>query len=583
LRRAARWRVPLLVFVLALLATGSAALYLIRLFQHNDAVAFEHEAARTHQAMQERVDLTITLLRGAAGLLEADDELQWDQFNVYIGRLQLRRFYPGVLGIGFSRTLPAAQVPALQARMQAAVPGFHVWPPTSAERVHSVVFLQPLDERNRAALGYDMSTEPVRRAAMEQARDSGAPAASGRVQLVQEIYEDKQSGFLIYVPLYDGGGVPATLAARRSELRGFVYSPLRIGDLFRGARGNGPREIDYAAYDGLAADPRSLLRDTAPDRGRAAPRFVIDHRLHVAGREWLVRFSSRPEFDARSPLRFAPLLLFAAIGVSGLLAGISLLQVRAREAAETLAEAALRNAHLYEELAEAGRRKDEFLAMLGHELRNPLAPIVSGVAALQRGVAPERATRLHEVIARQAAQLTRLVNDLLEASRITTGRIAIQRATMQADESVQRAVEAMQPQLQQRGQTLTIERRGTPAPLHGDAARIAQVLVNLLHNASKFSADGATLTLRIDEQPEGVSFDVIDPGIGLAPHALSRVFELFVQGAGDDGHGGLGVGLALVRRLVELHGGRVSAHSDGLGQGTHFMVWLPRDGPAIVD
>jgi signal transduction histidine kinase len=567
-----------LVFALALLATGSLALYLAHLLGRSDAATFQHEAERTAQAMQERLDLTLTLLRGTAGLFVATDDVSAPQFAAYVGRLRLRELYPGVQGIGFSQTLRADQVEGVEQRMQRDDPGFHVWPRDDREVVHAILFLEPMDARNRAALGYDMSTNPVRHDAMEAARDSGLPRASGKVTLVQEIYEEKQAGFLIYLPLYDTADTPPTVAERRAKLRGFVYAPLRVGDLLRGVRGGGPQRIDYAVYDGLAPAPDTLLRNTAK-AGRRPGRFHSEHVLHVAGREWLVRFESRPEFDALSPSRFAPLLLAAALLASVLLAGISLLQVRARRAAELLAEVALRNASLYDELALAARRKDEFLAMLGHELRNPLAPIVSSVAVLQRGVPPERAQRLHEIIARQARQLTHLVNDLLEASRITTGRIAIKPVSTTAEEAVRNATEALQPVLQQHGQHLQVERQGTPAPLQGDPARIAQVLVNLLHNASKFSPDGATIVLRVDERPHEVVFEVVDPGVGLSPEALSQVFELFVQAGGpDDRHGGLGIGLALVRRVVELHGGTVTARSDGLGRGAAFTVTLPRQG-----
>jgi signal transduction histidine kinase len=570
----------MLVFALALLATGSLALYLAHLLVRSDEAAFEHEAGRTAQAMQERLDLTLTLLRGTAGLFVANDDVGASQFSAYVGRLRLRELYPGVQGIGFSQALRPDQVRGLEQRMQRDVPGFHVWPAGEREVVHSILFLEPLDARNRAALGYDMGTSAVRRAAMEAARDSGLPRASGRVTLVQEIYEEKQAGFLIYLPLYDGAETPPTVSERRARLRGFVYAPLRVGDLLRGVRGGGPQRIDYAVYDSLAPSPAALMRSTAAP-GRPPAHFESQHVLHVAGREWLVRFESRPEFDALSPSRFTPLLLAAALLASGLLAGISWLQVRARRAAELLADAALRNASLYDELALAARRKDEFLAMLGHELRNPLAPIVSSAAALQRGVAPERAQRLHEIIARQARQLTHLVNDLLEASRITTGRIAIKPVPTSAEEAVRNACEALQPVLQQRGQALQVEREGQPAPLQGDPARIAQVLVNLLHNASKFSPEGGTIVLRVEERPDEVAFEVSDRGVGLSSEALAEVFELFVQaGEPDARHGGLGIGLALVRRVVELHGGSVRAHSDGAGAGATFTVTLPRRGPA---
>jgi len=233
-------------------------------------------------------------------------------------------------------------------------------------------------------------------------------------------------------------------------------------------------------------------------------------------------------------------------------------------------------------LREQSRRKDEFLAMLGHELRNPLAPVVTAASALKRGVAPERAQRLYDVIERQSLQLTHLVNDLLDASRLTTGRIQIRPREVWAADVVRSAVEALEPELQRRGQQLELQHHGEARALQADPARLSQVLVNLLHNASKFSPDGGRIELHVNEQPQQLVVQVRDQGCGMAPELLTQVFGLFVQGP-ESAHrtrGGLGIGLALVQRLAQMHGGDVQAHSDGPGRGAVFTLRLPRDARA---
>jgi signal transduction histidine kinase len=296
----------------------------------------------------------------------------------------------------------------------------------------------------------------------------------------------------------------------------------------------------------------------------------------VAGRTWTLHYTSRPAFDDFARGRLVPLLLLVPLATSMLLAGISWLQVRARRTAEALARAGAHNAQLVEELQDTARRKDEFLAMLGHELRNPLAPIVSAVNALQHGVPAARTQQLHAVIARQARQLTRLVDDLLEASRISTGRLALQPQPMLLADAVASAVEALQPQLLRRRQAVRVLHEGTPTPLRGDPARLSQVVANLLHNASKFSPEGSEIVLRVDERPHEAQLQVSDRGEGIAPALLPHLFDLFVQGSPRDGHGGLGIGLALVRQVVALHGGKVQAASGGPGRGATFTVTLPR-------
>ncbi len=573
------WHAPAIVFVVALAVTGAMATYLLRALERRDAAAFAHEAQRTLQAMQERVDVTVTLLRGTAGLFVASDQVGNEEFTAYVRRLRLRELYPGIQGLGFTRRLQPDEVAVFeQEQWRAGRPGFHVWPDAPRDEFHSVVYLEPEDDRNRAAIGFDMSTHPVRRAAMDAARDSGEARASGKVTLVQEIDERKQAGFLIYMPIYEPRGTPPTVQARRRALYGFVYCPLRVDDLLRGTRAGGP--IDYVLYDGEQPRPQAVLRDTRPDRQRAA-RFVTSQQLLVAGRPWRVQFFSGPSFNRLSDRRLIPLLVLVSVGSSLLLAGITALQVHARRSAEQLAVAAVHNARLFDELREATRRKDEFLAMLGHELRNPLAPVVTAVNALKRGLPPERAQRLYEVIERQSRQLTHLVNDLLEASRISTGRIVLQPTAMWMDAAVRSACEAVQPELHRRAQVLDTERRGTAAPLRADPTRLAQVIANLLHNASKFSPQGATIRLMVDEEPDHVLLQVVDRGRGIATDALPRLFELFEQAGerGPDLQGGLGIGLALVKRLVELHGGWVRADSEGPGRGAVFTVWLPREGP----
>lgn len=584
-RRAPLWRLPALVFVLSLLVTGALSAVLMRALERRDLERFNHEVTRTLQAIRERVEITVALLRGTQGLFMASQEVSRAEFSAYVQRLQLRELYPGIQGIGFTAQVLAAQVPALQARLAAeGVNEFRIWPESPRAEYHAILYIEPMDQRNRAALGFDMYTHPVRRSAMQAARDSGEPRASGKVTLVQEIDVRKQAGFLIYVPVYRGGHPPPQdVSARQQALAGFVYSPLRVDDLLAGARRGGspgPLLIDYELYDGPQATPEALMRRTLHEDSDHHPRFRVEHQLDAAGRPWLLRFSSRPELDAFSRERVAPVLVAVPVATSLLLAGIVLLQARARRTAEELAEAAQRNAALVQELQDNDRRKDEFLAMLGHELRNPLAPIVSSVGVLRRGVAPEPAARLHEVIERQARQLTHLVNDLLEASRISTGRLVIRPQPMLLDDALTGAVESVQPQLQQRRQRLLLQREGRPAPLMADSTRLAQVIANLLHNASKFSPEGAQIELRVQERPESVVITVKDTGRGIEPADLPRLFELFVQGQRheDNTHGGLGIGLALVHRVVSLHGGRVEAASDGPGRGATFTVTLPRGG-----
>jgi signal transduction histidine kinase/CheY-like chemotaxis protein len=232
-------------------------------------------------------------------------------------------------------------------------------------------------------------------------------------------------------------------------------------------------------------------------------------------------------------------------------------------------------------LREADRRKDEFLAMLAHELRNPLAPISNANELLGKilSVPDPRVATAIATTKRQVAQLRRLVDDLLDVSRVTQGRIELQRSPLEVSHVIVQAIEAVQPVLREKRHRLVAVDSTDHAALYvnADPARLMQCVVNVLTNAAKYTDPGGEIT--VQTRAEGVSavIEIADTGVGIDPELLPRMFDLFVQGdrSPDRSQGGLGVGLAVVKRLVEMHQGSVSARSDGPGQGSTFEIRLP--------
>ena len=230
-------------------------------------------------------------------------------------------------------------------------------------------------------------------------------------------------------------------------------------------------------------------------------------------------------------------------------------------------------------LRDADLRKDHFLATLAHELRNPLAPIRNAIELLDPRHGANDAMRADArlIASRQVEHLGRLVDDLLDVSRISHGKITLQMGTLDLRAIVEMAVETSRPFLEAKSQQLTVEIECEPCHVTGDAIRVAQIISNLLSNAAKYTAEGGKIALRLESDAFAVSIHVRDNGIGIAPDELPYVFDLFMQSrdAVKRADGGLGIGLALVRELAELHGGSASAHSDGLGLGSEFVVRLP--------
>lgn len=231
-----------------------------------------------------------------------------------------------------------------------------------------------------------------------------------------------------------------------------------------------------------------------------------------------------------------------------------------------------------EALRQADHRKDEFLAMLAHELRNPLGAIRNAVQVMQlQGTDDPDVKWAREVVERQVLQLTRLVDDLLDVSRFSRGKITLQMGPVDLATVVARAVEISQPLIDARNHSLEISLPAQAVRVHGDPTRLAQVVTNLLNNAAKYTEPGGRIDLTMESRDGEAVLRVRDTGVGIAADLLSPIFEMFTQvhGSIDRSQGGLGIGLTLVRKLVEMHAGRVVALSEGPGHGSEFLVHLP--------
>jgi signal transduction histidine kinase/ActR/RegA family two-component response regulator len=250
----------------------------------------------------------------------------------------------------------------------------------------------------------------------------------------------------------------------------------------------------------------------------------------------------------------------------------------AKDQAEALnRELELRVSDRTAKLVEADQRKDEFLATLAHELRNPLAPIRFAVETLRANTPPAAAARSRDVIDRQVRQLVRLVDDLLDVSRITANKIQLRRESHELAHLMATAVESIVPLATAAGQQLDVRTPSTPIRIDGDGARLVQIFANVLNNAVKFTPPGGQVWFTADQQSTEAVVRVRDAGIGIAPDVLPRVFDMFRQGGPilERTAGGLGIGLTLARRLVEMHDGRIAISSPGPGQGTEVEIRLP--------
>jgi PAS domain S-box-containing protein len=875
---------PFAVLAIGLLSTATLGIQLKRTIAEKDRERFEAAVDNLHDTVQARMDTYIAILRAGAGLIAGSAAITADEFRRFVERLGLQTRYPGIQGVGYTARIPDEQLQAVvNTQRRDGRPDFRVWPEDPRDEYHSILYLEPLDRRNLTAIGYDMSTEATRREAMERARDTGEAAASGIVTLVQEIDEEKQPGFLIYVPVYQGGEVPPSVAERRSRLLGYVYSPFRAEDLFAGVLGRNARpRAGFALYDGAPGAATLLYRtgEVPPD-----PRFATERHLVVGGRQWTASMFSTAGLDESSSLGLVPLVFWTGAGVSLVLTGLAFMQSRARvraeqseseaadvsrrfrqlansipqlawmaradgwiywyndrwyeytgttladmdgwgwqrvhdpavlpsvlerwkvsiatgepfemefplrsaagefrlfltrivplydargvlvqwfgtntdvqyrhdaerslqQQAETLAiinetgaqvageldldrvvqavtdagtklvraqfgaffynkvndagesytlytlsgvsrdnfasfpmprntavfaptfhgesiirsaditadprygknapyhgmpdghlpvrsylavpvksrsgevlgglffghadigvfteqsqqiiggiaaqaAIAIDNARLYGKVqqllgseraarAEAervSRVKDEFLAVLSHELRTPLNAIMGWAHMVNSGALPDdKRSHAVESILRNAKAQSRLIEDLLDMSRIISGRLALDLADVEMREVIEAAVNVVRPAAATKGVELSVAPKAGSFPVRGDAGRLQQIVWNLLTNALKFTPAGGHVRVALADNGDRVELSVIDTGAGIAAEFLPHVFDRFRQADASitRGHGGLGLGLSIVRSLTELHGGSVRATSAGLNRGTTFIIDLPK-------
>jgi two-component system CheB/CheR fusion protein len=330
--------------------------------------------------------------------------------------------------------------------------------------------------------------------------------------------------------------------------------------------GGAERLFGYTADEALGRPVTMLIPAERIDEKR----FVLDDIPH--GRRLVNHDSIRLRKDGtRVPVA---LTLSPIVDARGRIVGAS--KIVRDITAQRRGEQALRASE--EALKEADRRKNEFLATLAHELRNPLAPIRNSLGLMAYAESsPRQLAYVKQVLDRQVNHMVRLIDDLTEVSRITLGKIALQRECVELRSVVESAIETSQPILESGHHELTVDLGDDDLSVNGDRVRLAQVFANLLNNAAKYSEDGSPVWLSMRRDRDDAVVTVRDAGIGIAPEMLPRVFEMFRQldSSPHRRHGGLGIGLTLVQNLVELHGGTVAATSGGAGEGSEFTVRLP--------
>jgi len=557
---------------------------------------FEAECADIAKRIARRMTLYESGLRGAQALFKAQQDPTRDQWRDFAEAMDLPHNFPGVMGLGYGRFLRADQRAVTEKDIRdQGYEDFHIWHNNHGQDPGMsvvVMYLEPFAGRNLRAFGYDMMSEPTRRAALLQAARSGSPALTAKVVLVQDEQRASLPGFLMYFPVYarDKHLTPESTPAQRiAALQGFAYTPIRADELMRDLLGPADHTVRLEIFDGAAATPASLL--FASDRSPADPQqypnpYQRSMPLELLHHQWTLRFSSQPEFENSIDRQKSHIVLLAGVIISLLFFGV----VRALTARQAYATAlanqmtgALRQSEssliAARDLAEAASRaKSEFVANMSHEIRTPLNAVLGMAHLLGNTTLSAEQLKYVEMIRSSGNSLLSILNDVLDFSKIEAGRMELAPAPFQLSTMLEAIATIMTVNAGEKDLELAIGvEPGVPQALVGDSHRLQQVLVNLVGNAIKFTEKGSVSVLvEMAEAPATLRFTVRDSGIGIPADRLAQLFAPFSQADASMTRrfGGTGLGLAISRRIVALMGGSIDVRSTH-GVGSTFSVTVP--------
>jgi signal transduction histidine kinase len=542
-----------LVLALSLVITALGWLLSSQAIEKRVNDRFSFEVREAQERIQTRINQYQQILRGGVAFFDAHTTVNREHWRVYVAALNLQRELPGVQGFAFAERVDSDALQEYQNRVRAeGFPNYAVTPAGQRELYFPITLIEPFDDRNQRAFGYDMFSEPIRSEAMRRAMDTGEPTVSGLVQLKQGDESNPAAGFLMYLPVYANGVDLTSVDSRRQAIRGFVYSPFIASDLMQNVLGNEKIPLHFQLYDTESMAPESLIYDSIS--GVASPQkskwFGHTHAVTVPvelfGRTWTARFESTPDFDqdVHSALPTLILLAGGAIDLMLFFTIYSLVQQRRRQSASKL--------------------KSQFLANMSHEIRTPLNAILGFNTLLGEQLKDPQSREYVKQVQEASEQLLAMVEDVLSFSQIEAGSIKIESVEFDLHERVRRTLRLFTAKAQHKGLDLELEIDAmTPRMVKGDPARYGQVLSNLLNNAIKFSERGVVLVKvqvdRLDTQEAVIRTEVHDQGIGFDVSEFERLTRPFEQAdnTATRRFGGSGLGLAICKRLTELMGGEL--------------------------
>ena len=545
---------------------------------------FEFRARDINTQIVQRLSSYKQILRGTRGLYYSTGDVSRKEFNVYIKSLNLDKNFPGIQGIGYSLIIPKNQISRVSSTIHnEGFPEYKLWPEGERETYTSIIYIEPFKDLNLNAFGYDMFSEPVRRKAMETARDSNDAIISGKVTLVQEKDKVPQAGFLIYLPVYRYMTSNITLSERRSNILGWVYSPFRMGEFMRGLFGKQAEDLVVEIYDGQIVSEETQMYNSNTISTPMGSTLLSNNVLDLNGNSWRIIVKGTGQFESRIQSTTPRMILIVGISISFLLTILTWLIVNKRmleyetflerERIGTILEKTNR------ELIKTNSEKDKFFSIIAHDLKNPFQAII-GLTELMvdksEKISQEEFIEYSNLLNGTVHKLFSLLENLLEWAQIHRGSIIYTPEELNLSQIIIQSIEFINQSATQKNISI-IYKNGNAQNIYADRKMIATVIRNLLSNAVKFTKTGGKIIVRSNlNDNNSIEVSVADNGVGIPECDVRKLFRIEekVSSIGTEGEKSTGLGLLLCKEFIDMHGGKIWVESV-VGKGSKFYFSIP--------
>lgn len=594
-QRVDRLKLPYLVLAASLILTLGFTYIFYRSSVSKDRIRFNNYTSNIQNTIESRIGLYTALLKSGRGFIEANEDLEYREFANFVGSLELEKNYKGVQGIGYSVIFkPEEKEKLIEQLKSQGFTNFRIFPDSASPLNQSIIFLEPSNEINASAVGYDMSTEPNRLAALERAAETGEAAATAQVTLLQNYGNKEGKGFLIYLPIYKDASLPRNAENRRENLRGFIYSPFKAENFLGEIHGaTGINDLKIRLYDGNANAENlmavSNISETAPATPDMTGSLFDRNQINVAGRTWNIEYETLPAFFNQSSVGWTPLILLTGSAFSLILFGLMYWEATARFKVQKIAselfesEKQKRKLLIKEQEARASaeyanRAKDEFFSVISHELRTPLNAIAGWSRILRANhLSDDKRKTALDKIEKSLRHQTDLIDDMLDYSQMVTNNSEIKEENFVFSQVYNEVIDEMKPAVEEKHILLENHNTLNGCVFKGDKDKIKVLFTNILSNAVKFTPEGGKVSTDLHRSGQEINLAVQDTGIGIKKEFLPHIFEQFRQADSTitRRYGGIGLGLAISKHIVKLHNGTIEAKSQGENKGTTVVVKIP--------